>query len=175
MARLTSIDTTARCFMAFPIEFQEIRGWNALVGSLPFLANFIGCIIGCIVNLWCNRFYLSKLAANNGKPVPEARLYPMMIGGVMLVGALFIFGWTSSKNIHWIGPCFGTLLLGIAFITIFQGAMNYLVDTFQAYSASAIAANTAVRSILAGAFPLFTNASMSSWCYFFSLRVLQNC
>lgn len=172
MAILTSIDITDRCFMAFPIEFQEIRGWNAVVGSLPFFGTFIGCIIGCIVNLWCNRFYISKLTANNGKPVPEARLYPMMFGGVMMIAALFLFGWTSSKDIHWIGPCFGALLLGAAFITIFQGALNYLVDTFQTYSASAVAANTAVRSILAGAFPLFTNASMS-YIFIFSLRVFK--
>lgn len=92
----------------------------------------------------------------------------------MLVGSLFVFGWTSPRDIHWIGPCVGALLLGAAFITIFQGAMNYLVDTFPAYSASAIAANTAVRSILAGAFPLFTNASMSS-CVIYSLCVCKDC
>lgn len=33
--------------------------------------------------------------------------------------------------------------------------MNYLIDTFQKYSASAVAANTFLRSIFAGVFPLF--------------------
>jgi hypothetical protein len=53
----------------------------------------------------------------------------------------------------------GAILLGAAFVTIFQGALNYLVDTFQACPASAVAASTTVRSIITGAFPLFTNAS----------------
>lgn len=145
--------------MAFPIEFQETRGWNAVVGSLPFVGVLLGCFIGAAVNMWCNRFYLSRLKANDNKPVPEARLFPMMIGGVVLTASLFLFGWTSKRDIHWIGPCFGALLLGSSFIMIFQGALNYLVDTFRTYSASAVAANTAVRSVLAGVFPLFTDAS----------------
>ena len=154
------IDYCARCLMAFPIEFQGIRGWSPVVSYLPCLGVLIGCLIGAAINMSCNKFYLRRLAANNNKPVPEARLLPMMIGGVILVGGLFLFGWTSHKTSHWIGPCLGAVLVGISFITIFQGAMNYLVDTFRMYSASAVAANTAVRSILAGAFPLFTDASM---------------
>ena len=37
------------------------------------------------------------------RPVPEARMPPMMVGGILFAAGLFIFGWTSSKNIHWIG------------------------------------------------------------------------
>jgi DHA1 family multidrug resistance protein-like MFS transporter len=37
---------------------------------------------------------------------------------------------------------------------IFQAALNYLVDTFSLYAASAVAANTFLRSCFAGAFPL---------------------
>jgi hypothetical protein len=31
---------------------------------------------------------------------------------------------------------------GVGFFTIFQAALNYLVDTFQRYAASAVAANS---------------------------------
>ena len=47
--------------------------------------------------------------------------------------------------------------MGFGFFTIFQGATTYLVDTFQPYAASALAANTLLRSVFAGVFPLFTN------------------
>jgi hypothetical protein len=46
-------------------------------------------------------------------------------------------------------------MVGFGFFTIFQAALNYLVDTFQKYAASAVAANTFLRSIFAAAFPLF--------------------
>ncbi|KAJ5813689.1 uncharacterized protein N7503_000439 [Penicillium pulvis] len=44
------------------------------------------------------------------------------------------------------------------FFTIFQAAWNYLIDTFQRYSASAVAVNTFLPSILAGCFPLIAYA-----------------
>lgn len=48
----------------------------------------------------------------------------------------------------------GILLVGFGYATIFQAALNYLVDTFQDVAASAVAANTLMRCVLAGAFPL---------------------
>jgi hypothetical protein len=102
-------------------------------------------------------FYLKHLAANHNKPVPEARLPVMMMGSLGLPAGLFIFAWTSSPEIHWIGSCVGAALMGFGIFAIFQGATNYLVDTFQQYGASAMAANTLVRNVFAGTFPLFTN------------------
>lgn len=122
---------------AFPIEFQEVRGWNQVVGSLPFLATLLGVFIGAGANLLNQKFYLKRLKANNGRPVPEARLPPMMAGGLFFVAGLFIFAWTSDKDIFWLAPCIGIVLTGLGFFTIFQAALNYLIDTFQRYGASA--------------------------------------
>ncbi len=47
--------------------------------------------------------------------------------------------------------------MGFGFFTIFQAALNYLIDTFQKFSASAVAANTFLRSVFAAVFPLFVN------------------
>lgn len=46
-------------------------------------------------------------------------------------------------------------LIGVGFTAIFQSSLQYLVDTFTQYNPSAIATNTLVRSLAAGAFPLF--------------------
>ena len=61
-------------FASFPIIFQEIRGWNALVGALPFLGVLIGCVMGAGMNTLNTSFYMKRLKANNNRPVPEARL-----------------------------------------------------------------------------------------------------
>ncbi|KAI6805296.1 MFS general substrate transporter [Hortaea werneckii] len=140
---------------AFPIEFEEARGWNKVVGALPFLAMLLGVIIGAGANLFNQKFYIKRWKANNCRPVPEARLPPMMAGSLFFVAGLFMFAWTSSPSIHWIAPCIGIVLLGCGFFTIFQAALNYLIDTFQRYAASAVAANTFLRSAFAGAFPIF--------------------
>ncbi|KAL1985761.1 hypothetical protein VTN96DRAFT_7383 [Rasamsonia emersonii] len=143
---------------SFPIEFQEERGWNMVVGALPFLALLVGIMIGAAVNVTNQRFYVKRFKANNNRPVPEARLPPMMLGSIFFAAGMFIFGWTSSRHILWIGPVIGAVCMGLGFFTIFQAALNYLIDTFPTTSASAVAANTFLRSVFAAAFPLFTDA-----------------
>ncbi|KAF2101194.1 putative MFS multidrug transporter [Rhizodiscina lignyota] len=140
---------------SFPIEFQEERGWNPVVGALPFLALLLGILGGAVANLFNQQYYMKRFVANNNRAVPEARLPPMMGGSIIFSAGLFIFGWTSDPSIHWIAPCIGATLIGIGFFTIFQAALNYLIDTFQKYAASAVAANTFLRSVFAAAFPLF--------------------
>jgi hypothetical protein len=124
---------------------------------LPFLAILFGTILGGMANIFNNKFYIQKFEANGNKPVPEARLYPMMAGSFFFAGGLFLFGWTSSPSIFWLVPLIGAAFMGFGFFTIFQAALNYLIDTFQKYAASAVAANTFLRSVFAAAFPLFTN------------------
>ncbi|KAI4249021.1 MAG: hypothetical protein LQ352_005756 [Teloschistes flavicans] len=142
---------------SFPIAFQEERGWDQVVGALPFLALLLGIIVGGVANVLNSKFYNRRFIANGRKPVPEARLPPMMVGSLFFAGGLFLFGWTSPKEINWVVPCFGAALIGIGFFTVFQAALNYLIDTFQRYAASAIAANTFLRSVFAASFPLFVN------------------
>lgn len=140
---------------SFPVEFQEVRGWNPVVGALPFLAYLVGILFGACVNLFNQKFYIKRFKANNNFPVPEARLPPMMLGSVLFAAGLFVFGWTGRPDIHWIGPIIGAVAMGFGFFTIFQAALNYLIDTFQKVAASAVAANTFLRSVFAGCFPLF--------------------
>lgn len=140
---------------AFPIEFEEERGWKPVVASLPFLGMLMGCVGGALANVANNTYYVKRFKENNGKAVPEARLPVMMFGSVIYCGGLFFFAWTSSKHIHWICPVFATFFIGLGYMTIFQACNNYIVDTFQQYAASGIAANTFLRSNTASAFPLF--------------------
>ncbi|KAL7904626.1 major facilitator superfamily domain-containing protein [Trichoderma velutinum] len=138
-----------------PIIFHEIRGWNPLVATLPFTCIFLGAIFGCGANVYNQLLYNKAYHAAGNRAVPEKRLPPMMVGSVLFSGGQFLMGWTGpQRDIHWIVPCIGLVMLGTGFFTIFQAALNYLVDTFQAYAASAVAANTFLRSCFAGAFPL---------------------
>ncbi|PHH86946.1 hypothetical protein CDD83_9545 [Cordyceps sp. RAO-2017] len=139
---------------AIPIIFGELRGWKPLVAELPFLCIMIGAILGCGLNVYNQILYNKAYHAAGDRPVPERRLPPMMLGSVLFSGGQFFVGWTATPSVHWIAPCIGLVMLGIGFFTIFQAALNYLVDTFQAYAASAVAANTFLRSCFAAAFPL---------------------
>ncbi|KAI1817781.1 major facilitator superfamily domain-containing protein [Poronia punctata] len=143
---------------AIPIIFHERRGWQPLPSVLPFLAIFLGAITGCCINMINQLYYNKTFRAVGNRAVPEKRLPPMMFGSVLFAVGLFITGWTAEPSAApWIVPVIGLFLTGTGFTTVFQAALNYLVDTFQMYAASAVAANTFLRSVFAAAFPLIVS------------------
>ncbi|KAI1386722.1 polyamine transporter 1 [Hypoxylon trugodes] len=140
---------------AVPIIFGEVRGWSTISSELPFLAILLGSIAGAGINMSNQLYYNKAYHAVGDRPVPEKRLPPMMFGSVLFAAGQFVTGWTADPDVApWIVPVIGMFLSGCGFNTIFQAALNYLVDTFQMYAASAVAANTFMRSCFAAAFPL---------------------
>ncbi|SMR60285.1 unnamed protein product [Zymoseptoria tritici ST99CH_1E4] len=104
----------------------------ASLAVFPFaFKELIGIIIGACGNYLNQKFYIAKWKANNYRAVSEARLPPMMVGSVLFAGGLFMSAWTGGADVHWIVPCIGIALQGIGCFTIFQAALNYLIDTFQ--------------------------------------------
>jgi hypothetical protein len=63
-----------------PIVYEENRGWNTLVGSLPFLGVLIGTFVAAAVNIAYSRWRFVPLVEKHGRVAPEHRLPPMMIG-----------------------------------------------------------------------------------------------
>jgi len=78
----------------------------------------------------------------------------MMVGSVVFAVGLFVFAWTSPPHIHWMWSQVGAACVGFGFFTIIQPGLNYTVDTFTDSAASAIAALTFMRSMVAGGLPL---------------------
>jgi MFS transporter, DHA1 family, multidrug resistance protein len=142
---------------AYPIVFQQIHGMTGGVGGLPYFGMIIGMICAGIYIVLTQPSYNKKLAANNGIPIPEWRIPPIIIGGLSFAGGLFWFGWSGYKReIHWIVPTLSGLLTGFGLLSIFLQSLNYLVDAYLMFAASAIAGNTFLRSLAGAGFPLFS-------------------
>lgn len=60
-----------------------------------------------------------------------------------------------TKDIHWIVPALSGLFTGFGLMSIFLQSLNYLVDAYLMFAASAIAGNTFLRSLCGAGFPLF--------------------
>ncbi|KAF2145738.1 uncharacterized protein K452DRAFT_265037 [Aplosporella prunicola CBS 121167] len=141
---------------AYPIVFQQIHGMNLGVGGLPYFGMIIGQLLAGTFIVIRQPKYQRKLAANNNVPIPEWRLPEVIIGGVSFSVGLFWFAWTGyTKDIHWIVPTLSGLCSGFGLMSIFLQALNYLVDAYLMFAASAIAANTFLRSLCGAGFPLF--------------------
>jgi hypothetical protein len=121
--------------------------------NTPFLALFLGVVVAVVINLANERRYRRISLAAVGKTVPEARLLPMAVGALILPIGLFWFGWTAF-NVFWLSPVIASVFIGAWFTVPFQQCLNYLVDTYRVYAASAISANTLLRSFFAASFPL---------------------
>lgn len=142
---------------AYPFVFQGVHGMSAGVAGLTFFGMVTGQLIAGITVLLQQPWYQRKLAANGGVPVPEWRLPSVIAGGVAFAAGLFWFGWSGyRRDVHWIVPTLSGLLSGFGLASIFLQALNYLVDAYLMFAASAIAGNTFLRSLAGAGFPLFS-------------------
>ncbi|RDW92645.1 hypothetical protein BP5796_02039 [Coleophoma crateriformis] len=143
-------------FAAFPIVFQEYRGWSEGIGGLAFLGVLVGMVISTMTTPIANARYNRVAAQHNGFAPPETRLVTAMIGAIAIPIGLFWFAWTNSPSIHWISCIAAGAPFGFGMVMVFLAITNYLIDSYTIFAASALAANAVLRSLLGFAFPLFT-------------------
>ncbi|KAL7930085.1 major facilitator superfamily domain-containing protein [Trichoderma chlorosporum] len=143
-------------FTAYPLVFVGVHHFNPGQAGLAFFGMIIGELIATVVIILQVPWYNRKLEANHGIPIPEWRLPNMMVGGIAFAGGIFWFGWTGfTDSIHWAAPAVSGILTGFGLMSIFLQALNYIVDAYLMFAASALAGNTLLRSLFGAAFPLF--------------------
>ncbi|KAM3513487.1 hypothetical protein MY11210_002875 [Beauveria gryllotalpidicola] len=158
--------------------FEQQYGFDGVRAGLAFLGLGVGSILGVAYFSSASDGYMKKKAKEAGELAadddddddgeegmarrrpsvgtikPEYRLPPLRFGAVLLPVGLFIYGWTAQYKVHWIVPIIGTAIMGVGNLVIFMSLQLYLVDTFTIYAASALAANSVVRSLLGAVLPL---------------------
>lgn len=142
---------------AFPLVFGPGKGhgFNPGEQGLSFLGLTIGPIIAALFYPLQERYYLRRVAQNDGKGVPEARMWMSRLGAIFIPASLFWFGWTSYASVHWIVPIIASAFFGAGIYIIILSILNYVVDSYQTYSASALAGVILVRNVVGAGFPLF--------------------
>ncbi|KAF7522023.1 hypothetical protein G7054_g12274 [Neopestalotiopsis clavispora] len=145
-------------FQAFPIIFEQLYGLTPGVTGLCFLPIGVGALMTLPV------FYLYdgylRNAQKQGKPwsfKEEYRRVPLAcFGGPLFVVALFWLGWSSRSNVSFVAPMMAGIPFGMGFMLIFMALLNYLTDAYEIFAASANAAASATRSLLAVVLPFAT-------------------
>lgn len=143
-------------FAAYPIVYQQVRGWSAGIGGLAFLGVAVGMMLAVVYSAWDNTRYAKVSDAHKGFAPAEARLPSCMVGGIAVPIGLFWFAWTNYASIHWMASIAAGVPFGFGMVLIFLGIMNYLIDAYTIFAASVLAANAVLRSIFGAVFPLFT-------------------
>ena len=88
---------------------------------------------------------------------PACQKMKTLIEAFSIVIALFWIGWSSKKSIHPAMPMMSGIIFGCGYLLIFIAMLNYLTDAFKQNSASAQAATSTIRSIVAVCLPLATH------------------
>jgi hypothetical protein len=145
-------------FAAYPIVFQQGRGWNQGVGALPFLAIVVGMLLAVAYTIIDNNIrYIKTESRHGGAAPPESRLPPCILASIAIPIGLFWFAWTNSPSIHFMACTAAGVPFGFGLVLIVLGILNYLIDAYTFYAASVLAANSVLRSLFGAAFPLFTS------------------
>ncbi|KAL8724530.1 MAG: hypothetical protein Q9166_007907 [cf. Caloplaca sp. 2 TL-2023] len=156
--------------------FESTYHFSSGAVGLTYLGIGIGSFIGLFVfGVASDRIVKAK--SKNGEMKPEYRLPPMIPGAwIIPIGCeslpfssilglcfrvqlmspivVFVYGWTADEHVHWIAPIIGTGCVGLGLLATFMPVSTYLVDAFTLHAASALAANTVLRSLLGALLPL---------------------
>ncbi|KAK8063493.1 hypothetical protein PG996_008145 [Apiospora saccharicola] len=145
----------------FDRVWQEIYGHGKTISSLHYLSLCLGFMIGLQIShpLIDGLYARLKKHYNRKEGVPEWRIPPMLLGGLLTPIGLFIYGWTAQPNIHWLVPDLGCVILAAGLIIAFQAAQAYVTDAYGAsHAASAAAVGAFLRTMCGFSFPLFAPA-----------------
>ncbi|CAO2652589.1 Nn.00g008720.m01.CDS01 [Neocucurbitaria sp. VM-36] len=140
---------------SYPIIFTGIYHFNAGETGLTFMPIGVGAAISAGMYLcWDSIFARAQRAGKLWTKDPEMHRLPLAcIAGLFFVISSFWLGWTAKEGIHWIVPTLAGILFGMGYLCLFMALLNYLVDAYEIFAASAMAAASLSRSSFGAILP----------------------
>ena len=122
--------------------FSGLYDWTPSQAGYVQAAIVIGEILGWVGTLFSSKLYFSSASRNTevpGTPIPEARLYLAIAGGIFgISGGMFVYAWTSYPYFPWIAPAIGLAMVGAGSVIVVTGLSDYVVDAYAKYAGSAV-------------------------------------
>lgn len=131
-----------------PIEMRHIE-WSHIIGQT----------LGKPVH-YClfvdQPMYKKQYEANGNRPLPhEIRLRPALVGSIVLTVALFWFAAASFPSVSFWCAIVAGCFVAMGIFLVFLCLLTYITEVYLVNAASALAANTVVRSAFGCGFPMF--------------------
>ncbi|PSN60596.1 membrane transporter [Corynespora cassiicola Philippines] len=142
-------------FTTMTFVFEDQYHFSSGAVGLAYIGIGIGMFMGMIlVGTISDRVIKKHQAKGNTKPEHRLPFIITLPGGIALPIGIFIYGWTAHYKVHWIAPIIGTSFVGLGNLTSMMTIQTYLIDAYHINAASALAANTFLRSVFGGVLPL---------------------
>ncbi|OAL53262.1 MFS general substrate transporter [Pyrenochaeta sp. DS3sAY3a] len=142
-------------FTTVTFVFEGKYHFSSGAVGLSYIGVGVGMIVGmAILGVVSDKIIIKQQAKGNVKPEHRLPIGLTLPGAIGLPIGVFIYGWTTHYGVHWIVPIMATSLIGLGNLTAMMTIQTYLVDAFTIHAASAIAANTVLRSVFGAVLPL---------------------
>jgi multidrug resistance protein len=142
-------------FTTITFVFEGTYGFSSGAVGLSYIGVGVGMIVGmAVLGTVSDKIIKKQQAKGNVKPEHRLPLMLTLPGAIGLPIGVFVYGWTTNFAVHWIVPIIATAFIGLGNLTAMMTIQTYLVDAFTIHAASAIAANTVLRSIFGAVLPL---------------------
>ncbi len=154
-------------FSSQPLYGLPSYRWPEALTGLSYLGVGLGSVAGALLSAaFLNRTFVSmkeRAARRNGpgqeadERAPEYRMPFMQLGACIVPAGLLIFALTAREDVHWIAPLVGAAVFSTGMLMTYICVTTYMVDSFETYAASALAAVTVSRSVLGCIFAFIGN------------------
>jgi len=99
-------------FVTVPVALHRIHNFNIQQIGLAFITAIVGALLAALTAIILDRITAPRAAKKSQSRMSmniEYRLYPAMIGSVLMAASLFWIGWTNKTTISWASPVLGSL------------------------------------------------------------------
>lgn len=146
------------CIASFT-PLYALWGFSETQTSLAFVPIAIGNLISFAMCLGFNRWDKNK-RSKDPERAPESRLVFLLWTIWFMPVGLAILAWPGSwgpdYGVPWIVPMIASCFIGIANYAIYYATIDYMIDAYKEYSASATGGNGFSRDFLAGIAFIYT-------------------
>ncbi|KAB8272941.1 major facilitator superfamily domain-containing protein [Aspergillus minisclerotigenes] len=141
-------------------------GKSVEISGLHYIAICIGTISGSQLCGPLMDYAYQRLSSNTGETqVPELHI-PLLLPGALITPIGFLlYGWAAQYHLIWVVVDVGAALLSLGMQILDTTLHAYVMDSYPEHVSSASAATQVLRSLLAFAFPLFSNGLYDSLGY----------
>ncbi|KAL4988499.1 aldehyde dehydrogenase family-domain-containing protein [Aspergillus falconensis] len=140
--------------------FMGLYSWTVSQTGYVQAAVVIGECIGFLFSFLSRKLYFASASRNTevpNTPIPEARLYMAVLGGLFgISGGMFTYAWTSYSFVPWIAPTISLAMVGAGSVLVVTGVSDYVVDAYSQFAGSAIGAVATGENIFSAFLPLAT-------------------
>ncbi|CAN8098545.1 unnamed protein product [Discula destructiva] len=142
-------------FTTIPTVFEETYGFDIGLTGLVYLGLGSGTTIGwLIITLYSDKSVIKLSKKNDGVFEPEMRLWMSIWFSWLLPITFFWYGWSAEYKVQYMSSIIALAPFGVGIMGLFLPVTTYLVDCYPMYAASAVAANTELRSLVGAMLPL---------------------